>query len=51
MNVSISASSSTIAADFPPNSKVTGLNKPPQVSAINRPAADDPVKATLSTPG
>ena len=46
-----SASSSTIAADLPPSSSVTGRSRRPQVSAICRPAAVDPVKATLSIPG
>jgi hypothetical protein len=46
-----SASSSTIAADFPPSSRVTGMSRSPQLRAMMRPAAVDPVKAILSTPG
>ena len=51
MIASSSTSSSSIAADFPPSSKVTGRNSPAQTVAIERPAAVDPVKATLSTCG
>src|SRR6476661_7020207 len=50
MIASMSTSSSSIAADLPPSSKVTGRRSPAQAVAIERPAAVDPVKATLSTP-
>jgi hypothetical protein len=46
-----SASSSTTAADFPPSSSVTRLRCSPQMAPTLRPAAVDPVKLTLSTPG
>ena len=46
-----SASSRTTAADFPPSSRLTRRNECPHSAAIRRPAAVDPVKATLSTPG
>ena len=46
-----SASSRTIAADLPPSSSETRLSCSPQTAAILRPAAVEPVKATLSTPG
>ena len=46
-----SASSSTIAADLPPSSRLTRLSCSPHTAAILRPAAVEPVKATLSTPG
>ncbi|SKY10154.1 Uncharacterised protein [Mycobacteroides abscessus subsp. abscessus] len=42
------ASSSTMAADFPPSSSVTGRSICPQVVAICLPAAVEPVNATLS---
>ncbi len=45
-----SASSSTIAADLPPSSRVRGRSSRPQSSAISRPTAVEPVKATLSMP-
>ena len=51
MVASRSASSRMIAADLPPSSSVTGRSSRPQVSAMARPAAVDPVNATLSTPG
>ncbi len=46
-----STSSSTIAADFPPSSRVTGLRVCPQIAAIRRPAGVGPATATVSTPG
>ncbi len=51
MVVARSASSSTIAADLPPSSRLTRLSCSPQTEAILRPAAVEPVKATLSMPG
>ena len=51
MVASRSASSSTIAADLPPSSSETRLSCSPQTAAILRPAAVEPVNATLSTPG
>ena len=45
-----SASSNTIKADFPPNSKVSFLPWPAVANRIAAPTAVDPVKATLSTP-
>src|ERR1700722_13883225 len=51
MIASMSTSSSSIAADLPPSSSVTGRSSPAQTVAIERPAAVDPVKATLSTRG
>src|SRR5262245_24094415 len=38
------------AADFPPNSSVTGRSSRPQVLATSRPAQVDPVNDTVSTP-
>jgi hypothetical protein len=46
-----SASSQMIAADLPPSSSVCRLSRSPQMAPIRRPAAVDPVKVTLSTPG
>ena len=46
-----STSLSTIAADLPPSSRVTGLRLSPQIPAIRRPAAVGPATATTSTPG
>src|SRR3984893_8795904 len=46
-----SASSRIIAADLPPSSRVTGRSSRPHASAIQRPAALEPVNETLSTPG
>ena len=46
-----SASSSTIAAAFPPSSRLTDLNVSPQATAIRRPTDAGPAKETLSTPG
>ena len=46
-----SASSSTIAADLPPSSRLTRLSCSPHTDAILRPAAVEPVNATLSMPG
>jgi hypothetical protein len=46
-----SASSRMIAADLPPSSRETGRSSRPQISAICRPAAVEPVKATLSMSG
>src|SRR5579875_895892 len=48
---SMSTSSSTIAADFPPSSRPTGLRVSPQIAAILRPAGVGPATATTSTPG
>src|ERR1700676_4338130 len=45
------ASSRMIAADLPPSSRVTGRRSWAHVAAIWRPAAVEPVKDTLSTPG
>src|SRR5213595_564023 len=44
-----SASSRMIAADLPPSSRVTRLSCWPQTVAMDRPAAVEPVKETLST--
>ncbi len=44
-----SASSRTMAADFPPSSSVTLVSRSAQVLAITFPAAVLPVKLTLST--
>ena len=46
-----STSSSTIAADFPPSSRLTGLRVSPQIAAIRLPAGVGPATATMSTPG
>ena len=40
-----------MAGDLPPSSSVQRAMRSPQIEAIRRPAAVDPVKATLSTPG
>ena len=40
-----------MAADFPPSSRLTRLRLAPQAAPILRPAAVEPVKETLSTPG
>ena len=45
-----SASSRMIAADLPPSSRLTRLSCSPQIDAMVRPAAVEPVKAILSTP-
>ena len=49
--VSMSASSRMTAADLPPSSSVTQAILIPQIDAIFRPAAVDPVKVILSTRG
>ncbi len=49
--VSMSASSRMTAADLPPSSSVTRAIRSPQIDAIRRPAAVDPVKVILSTRG
>src|SRR3984885_15406453 len=46
-----STSSSTIAADLPPSSRVTGLSVCPQCGGVRRPAGVAPATATVSTPG
>ena len=46
-----SASSSAIAADFPPSSRLTLVKLAAHTSATCRPEAVDPVNDTLSTPG
>jgi hypothetical protein len=46
-----SADSSTIAADLPPSSSVTGMRRAPAADAICLPASAEPVKLTLSMPG
>ena len=46
-----SASSRTMAADLPPSSRLTRFSCSPQIEAMVRPAAVEPVKAILSTPG
>ena len=46
-----SASSSTMAADLPPSSRLTCFSPAAHASATWRPAAVDPVNETLSTPG
>src|SRR5450631_3697756 len=51
IETSRSASSRRIAADLPPNSRLNRLRLAPQAAPILRPAADEPVKDTLSTPG
>ena len=40
-----------MAADLPPSSRLTRLRLAPQAAPIFLPAAVDPVKETLSTPG
>ena len=45
-----SASSRMIAADLPPSSRLKRFSCSPQIEAIRRPAAVEPVKAILSTP-
>ena len=44
-------SSRITAADFPPNSRVQRAMRSPQIDAIRRPAAVDPVNVILSTRG
>ena len=44
-------SSRNTAADFPPNSSVHRAMRSPQIDAIRRPAAVDPVNVILSTLG
>ena len=44
-----SASSRITAADLPPSSRVQRAIRSPQIEAIRRPAAVDPVKVILST--
>src|SRR3984957_11111434 len=39
------------AADFPPNSNITGLSSRPQAPATSLPDGVEPVNDTLSTPG
>ena len=39
------------AADFPPSSRVHRAIRSPQIDAMRRPAAVEPVKVILSTPG
>src|SRR4029450_11703726 len=51
ITVARSASSRTMAADFPPSSSETRFTCSPQSWMIRRPAAVDPVNATLSVPG
>jgi hypothetical protein len=51
MIVERSAPSRMMAADLPPSSRVTGRRRAPAAAAMLRPAALDPVKVTLSTPG
>ena len=46
-----SASSSTMAADLPPSSRLTCFSPSAQARATCRPAAVEPVNETLSTPG
>ena len=46
-----SASSSTIAADWPPSSRLDGLSSAPQIEAIQRPCLAGPENATVSVPG
>jgi len=50
-NVSMSPSSRKIAADLPPSSRVTRRMSRPHSAPMTRPAAVEPVNATLSTPG
>ena len=45
-----SASSRMMAADLPPSSRLTRFSCSPQIEAMVRPAAVEPVKAILSTP-
>ena len=47
----MSASSRMTAADLPPSSRVTRAIRSPQIEAMRRPAAVDPVKVILSTRG
>src|SRR5690606_27837003 len=49
--VSRSASSNTMAADFPPSSSTVGLICAPHTSPIREPMVVDPVKLTMSTSG
>ncbi len=51
MDTSRSTSSRRMAADFPPSSRLNRLRLAPQAAPIFLPAAVDPVKETLSTPG
>ncbi len=51
MALARSASSRMMAADLPPSSSVQRLSISPQMAPTLRPAAVDPVKPTLSTPG
>ena len=51
MVAAMSASSRMMAADLPPSSRLTRLSCSPQMDAMVRPAAVEPVKAILSTPG
>ena len=46
-----SASSRMMAADFPPSSRVQRFSRSPHRPPIRLPAADEPVKEILSTPG
>ena len=48
---SMSMSSRITAADLPPSSRVQRAIRSPQIDAIRRPAAVDPVKVILSTRG
>ena len=47
----MSMSSRITAADLPPSSRVQRAIRSPQIEAIRRPAAVDPVKVILSTRG
>lgn len=51
MTLLTSASSRMTAADLPPSSKVTRAMRSAQAAMIFLPAAELPVKATLSTSG
>ena len=51
MTAPMSASSMMMAADLPPSSSVTRFNCSPHNAAIRLPAAVEPVKPILSTPG
>ena len=49
--VSMSMSSRMTAADLPPSSRVQRAIRSPQMEAMRRPAAVEPVKVILSTRG
>ena len=46
-----SASAKMMFADFPPNSRVTGMMRSAAILPMARPVATEPVNATFATPG